>query len=571
MGSLKFEKEDGDFAKIDPEPGVHTLSPAERQDGSGNSRDQHDRGRTAFRGRGARPRTWTEQEAAGISLSPSPGLDESISQALPPPRLVQNLLAAGSAMGDPLVSPGALSRTSTIASGLTGVSAADDGGNTLTLPNIKYGCNGGDSETTAETNNGNRERIGRVSRSKLVEAAAEIAKRGSIATAELVPGLGRGAFEAIPVAPEKAPIRELATAIAKAEAAAAQGSSGGNPRVSGSGNVRVASSSIRKSEGDMFPSETQLGKLTKGSNQRLAAEVNASQTAVSAARRSRSTAVESYLPSKSWSRASQTAAVSHAMAQPSPPALNQPHAPGQVFRPINLEDKGGQKSQRQGGVGVAKIPPFRLASSKRLTSFGSTKDGSPLPPPPPVNTAAAQAERGSKDVGALHTQQTDEAPAARGNDKRVLSTGSSRPLMIDILSSFGSNSAHPTSHSHSRSSSRANQTKNNVRSQSRTQASGPVRMNTLKSHKEEVSTELQTSSGGTDEQVSWRHSSTGLAASHRSQSSGKRAGGGDGSRSGVESCRRSRSGSSNGSSTRRLHSEVSFFLLGCAWLSVQVL
>lgn len=563
LGSLELVDEDDDFAKF----------PEQRQDGSGNSKDLSGRGRPAFRGRGARPRTWTEQEAAGISLSPFPRSDDPVANALPPPRLVQNPLGVGGEVGAALVSPGALSRTSTIASGLTGVSAADDGGSNLALPNIKYGYNGGDGKTAAvETNNGRKDCSNKAS-SKLAEAAVEIAKRGSIVTAELVPGLGRGAFEAISMTPKKAPKRELATAIATAEAAAAQGGGSGDARVSASGNTRVSASgnarvssngNNRKYEGDKYSSETQLVKLADGSNRWLVAGVKASPT-FSGTRRSRSSVVESDLPSKSSSSVPRAAAfVSHVAAQPSPPALNQPHAPGQVFKPINLGDKGGQKPRKQGGVGVAKIPPFRLTSSKRLTSFGSTKNSSP----PPVKAAGAQAEMVSKEAGgAPDPRQTEEASAARGGGKRVLPIGFSRPLTIDMLSSFGSNSAHPTSHSRSRSSSRTNGA-NNVRTQSRTQASGPVRMNTLKSHKEEAPSDHQTSGAGTvsgvNEPASRRHSSAGHAVSHGSQANGKRAaGGGDGSRSGDESHRRSRSGSSNGSVTRRMHSEVRAFYFIC--------
>lgn len=294
---------------------------------------------------------------------------------------------------------------------------------------------GGDAEAMRAQARGRRtdEEMGKPP-STLAEVAADLAVRGSIATAELVPGLGRSAFENISAFNSaNAPTRKLATAAATAETAAAvatqnsrasavRGSSGiGGVQVEpGSGLDKWAGSGVQ----DLKPPADAVTALP-----------------------SRSSGVESRRSSSRVPRTAYSPQVPH-VPQPdeSPPALNQPHAPGRVFRPMNacdgMQQHGAWPARvGQSAMGSVKIPLFRLPSSNRLTSFSSVKGSAPGSPPaatPEASAAFPTAE--AEDL------RDEEAPAPRRNGERVLLNESSRPLTIDMLSSFGSNTADERLH-----------------------------------------------------------------------------------------------------------------------------
>ncbi|CAM9571488.1 unnamed protein product, partial [Sphacelaria rigidula] len=84
------EEDDSDVNDSDEHNGRHRedsspLLSSEEGSNSSNRTKQDGRGRPAFRGRGARPRTWTELDAANFSHSPSPQRDDTVENALPPP------------------------------------------------------------------------------------------------------------------------------------------------------------------------------------------------------------------------------------------------------------------------------------------------------------------------------------------------------------------------------------------------------------------------------------------------------------------------------------------------------
>lgn len=445
-------------------------------------------------------------------------------------RLVRQAPGAGcEAQPGGNISPGGLSITSGGAS-----SRAEGVGDSAALPSIKYGRG---SPTTERGSS-------KVSSSMLAEVAADITLRGSMAGVELVPGLGRSAFEHISTSRATLPVRELATA--KAVTAVVQ-----NDGAEISEGGTKASSQQRK-----LSTGAQLNKLTEGSNRWLDADLNKTRSVLSEEQRSRSRVVDTDAPSK-------VPAIlhhhPHASGMPilSPPSLNQPHAPGQVFRPMPQQ----RQSLPKGGIGCAKIPPFRLSSSNRLTSFDSSRKGSPTPGKyTSLESASANNNETAREYGASN---------ADNGGKRGLSMGSHRSAPIDMLSSFGSNSAQENAGLRSRSSSRSN---SRSRSRSRSRPSpGPLRMDTLTSHAEElVADDIVGPSAGVNDQESWRHGSAGVDArrSHRGRNleSGERKrrsfGGGDEAsgdpRSRSGSSRRSRSrGSSTGSATRRLLSQGS--------------
>ncbi|CAM9571417.1 unnamed protein product, partial [Sphacelaria rigidula] len=177
--------------------------------------------------------------------------------------------------------------------------------------------------------------------SKLAEVAAELAMRGSISTAELVPGLGRSAFENISAFQStNGPTRKLATAAATAETVAAVVTRNGR---GDAGAVRVSSGI----------GGAQLEQSGNGSEKCAGYGVqDLKPTADSvAALPSRSGGGESNQPSKVSLRVPRTAYLPQVPRVPqpdaSPPALNQPHAPGRVFRPMKVTDGMQQHGARR--------------------------------------------------------------------------------------------------------------------------------------------------------------------------------------------------------------------------------
>ncbi|CAM9870017.1 unnamed protein product [Pylaiella littoralis] len=421
------------------------------------------RGR-AFKGRGVRPQTWNEENGSG---APPPGGAGSVVQdgqqmgrANNPPsgsevlqpqqqqhqqrrhqnqmRLVvrdpQAVAASHNTFLDQQVSPGALSMVSCSTARSFSLSQSTRG-----------------TSSDAKLNDGET----------LASVAADIARRGASADAELVVGLGRGAFEHISMSPSiplrgndlagvskvihsqavpNAPVREVPPLEKRRAAAAAAAVDAADAGCRDNDRKGSASSGTRRQKpcrgrnGKPHVLETQLPRSGQPDDSASAS----------------SASVGGYNGSGPSSDGSRMSA----------PSLTVAHAPGRVYRPmvvgaavaaVSHQQKRscsgavarGTPATHRNGVhkqatcaadGDVDAPPFRLPSSIRLTSFGSVAS--------PVASPGVDGDRGQyQHHQHRHHQPAGSAALSRSSSQDLgedTSALARRPTTIDMLSTFGS-------------------------------------------------------------------------------------------------------------------------------------
>ena len=253
----------------------------------------------------------------------------------------------------------------------------------------------------------------------------------SASTMELVPGLGRGAFEDISMSPS-IPLR---------------------------GNDLAGVSKAMPSKAVPAAPVGEVPSLVGRRKAALASNAGSSSSSSSNTRRSRSAAAAGGRPHVLAAQGSRSGLVDESFSG-SPrgagagavPSLTVAHAPGKVYQPIvvgGAPGGGSQTHKRSSGVVARGTPaahsngiqhrgggdgtaPFRLPSNIRLTSFGSRASSIMSP----QRGGDADWEHQEPGKGPQHKQL--------GEDTSELAR---RPTMIDMLSTFGSNSY---GHSHSR-------------------------------------------------------------------------------------------------------------------------
>ncbi|CAN0168897.1 unnamed protein product [Ectocarpus sp. 8 AP-2014] len=399
------------------------------------------RGRGAFKGRGVRPQTWHEDDrpaeegggggsspprpcgiaaaAAGVRQAKGGGglhlAGGEAQQQKQQQQKQQNQMrlvvrdpkaaAASSSNHDACflndqVSPGALSMVS-CSTTYSRLSAIGGGGAT--------DGNFNDSDKHLDT---------------LARVAADIARRGASANAELVTGLGRGAFEKITVSPGTRPRRgnDLA-GVSKAIPAAAAVAS-------------VPSLESRSTAVTAAP--TTIGKWT-------AADAYGARPHVLNSQPSRSELFvddESSVSSDDDGCSASSGGYSSGVRL-EPPSLTVAHAPGRIYQPVTA---GSQQYQKQAvGRGTPAThsnglhhhhhaaapgdgdgaPPFRLPSDMRLMSFGS-------------RASSVVSPRLSGAVELSKVAEAVAAAAAAAYDAK--SDLARRPTKLEMLSTFGSHS-----------------------------------------------------------------------------------------------------------------------------------
>ncbi|CAM9414133.1 unnamed protein product [Ectocarpus sp. 4 AP-2014] len=394
------------------------------------------RGRGAFKGRGVRPQTWHEddrpaEEGGGGSSSPRPcsiaaaagvrqakggGLYLADGEAQQQKQQQQNQMrlvvrdpkaaAASSSNHDACflndqVSPGALSMVS-CSTTYSRLSAIGRGG--------AADGNFNDSDKHLDT---------------LARVAADIARRGASANAELVTGLGRGAFEKIAVSPGTRPRRgnDLA-GVSKAIPSAAA----------------VASvPSLESRTTVVAAAPTTIGKWT-------AADAYGARPHVLNSQPSRSELFvddESSVSSDDDGCSASSGGYSSGVRL-EPPSLTVAHAPGRIYQPVTA---GSQQHQKQAvGRGtpathsnglhhhhytaaagdVDGAPPFRLPSDMRLMSFGSR-----------ASSVVSPRFSGEVELSKVAAAAAAAAVATAYGTKSDLVR---RPTKLEMLSTFGSRS-----------------------------------------------------------------------------------------------------------------------------------
>lgn len=400
------------------------------------------RGR-AFKGRGVRPQTWNEDDGLDAPALGGSGFATQVGQqqrrtnnppsggeALQQPqqqqqhqnqmRLVvrnpQAVAANDSTFLNEQVSPGALSMVSCSTAYSQSQSQGTRG---------PSDANFNDSDKHLDT---------------LASVAADIAKRGASANAELVVGLGRSAFEHISMSPS-IPLRgnDLA-GVSKAIPSQALPS----PPV-----------------GEVPPLEkrraTAVSAGTRRPKPRRSGSSGSGKPHVLETHSVRSGQVDDSASSSSASVAgnSSSAAYSSNGSRVDVPSLTVTHAPGQVYRPVaagaaavvsqhqrrpssGAVPRGTPATHRSGvhkhaasaADGGVDAPPFRLPSNMRLMSFGSLAS-SVISPEIDDESGQLQHKQSAASVSA-HSGSQD-----LGEDTSALAR---RPTTIDALSTFGSHS-----------------------------------------------------------------------------------------------------------------------------------
>ncbi|CAM9600481.1 unnamed protein product, partial [Ectocarpus sp. 13 AM-2016] len=396
------------------------------------------RGRGAFKGRGVRPQTWHEDdrpaEGGGGSSSPRPcgiaaaagvrqakggGLyladgeaqqqkkQQQQQQQQNQMRLVvrdPKAAAASSSNHDACfpndqVSPGALSMVSC----------------STTYSRLSAIGGGGAADGTFNDSDKHLDTLARV--------AADIARRGASANAELVTGLGRGAFEKITVSPGTRPRRgnDLAGVSKVIPPAAAVAS--------------VPSLESRTTAVAAAP--TTIGKWT-------AADAYGARPHVLNSQPSRSELFvddESSVSSDDDGCSASSGGYSGGVRL-EPPSLTVAHAPGRIYQPVTASSQQHQKQVVGRGTPATHsnwlhhhhptaaagdgdgAPPFRLPSDMRLMSFGS-------------RASSVVSPRFSGEVELSKVAAAAAAAAAAYDAKSDLAR---RPTKLEMLSTFGSHS-----------------------------------------------------------------------------------------------------------------------------------
>lgn len=342
---------------------------------------QQGRGRGAFKGRGLRPATWTQDDGG---------------QPLPPPPAAQQGAAA---VGQ------AHLRLVLQQKGAEGDGNSDDVspmGTPLSMISVSTNGRGGsdlrEKPPLAVTS---KERM--PTPKDLARVAADIARRGASANAELVPGLGRRAFEHISFSPT-IPLRAI--------------SSNDNHNIPAAGGAGGGVSLDKK-----LPVDAKKWATT-GDNS------GAVKPHVFGANKSRSSG--GFDDSMSVSSGGRSGVYLDA------PSLTVAHAPGRIHR--SQQHQGGHtaslakgtpatNSHGHGGARNDRTPPLRLSSSNRLTSFDSRR------------SSVSPEGWDGRDVG------HNPVIARRGSSG---ADRPKRPTTIDMLSTFGSHHSLPREEDFSR-------------------------------------------------------------------------------------------------------------------------
>lgn len=408
--------------------------PAKQQRGASDSQPAAGGRARAFKGRGVRPQTWNEDD--GPETSPRGGGDvgsnagqqkggtthpqgsEAQQQQQQRQQIQMRLVArnpeeVGASHNTFLadqVSPGALSMVS-CSTAFSRRSGARGGGRNNGSFN--------DSDKHLDT---------------LAGVAADLAKRGSIANAELVTGLGREAFEQVSISPGMRLRGNDLAGVSKAIPSEALPVS--------SAVLQVPLLAARHAAPSNSGGDSVLSVASSGGSGR-SGRTDGSKPHVLAPQGSRSGLFEDK------ASVSPTGAYGHAGIRLDAPSLTVAHAPGQINRPVVVagSHKHKQASKRassaavargtpahhtngvyqgQGGGGVDGEPPFRLPLNMRLLSFGSLASSVASPLPGSV--------AGGEDWDWQQQQQSEDTSAL-----------ARRPTTIDTLSTFGSRD-----HGHSR-------------------------------------------------------------------------------------------------------------------------
>ena len=254
-------------------------------------------------------------------------------------------------------------------------------------------------------------------------ASMDLARRSAAAamTAELAPGLGRGAFEDISMSPS-IPLR---------------------------GNDLAGVSKAMPS--NAFPAAP-VGEVPSLGRRRAALASNAgSSSGSSYSRRSKTSGARPHVLAAQGSRSGPLDDPFSTSPGSDVPSLTVAHAPGKVYQPVvaggphhhhkrvgrgtpATHTNGGQHHHRGSGGGGGSgdgTAPFRLPSSIRLTSFGS------------LASSIVSPQKGSGADWGEHQEQGQgqgrgkQQQADLGEDTSELAR---RPKVIDMLSTFGSHS-----------------------------------------------------------------------------------------------------------------------------------
>lgn len=334
---------------------------------------QQGRGRNAFKGRGLRPATWTEDD--GVQPLPLPPAAQQGAAAVGQAHLRLVLQQKG-AEGD-----GNSGDVSPMGTPLSTISVSTNG---------RGGSDVREKPPLAVTS---KERM--PTPKDLARVAADIARRGASANAELVPGLGRSAFEHISFSPT-IPLRAI--------------SSDDNNNIPAAGGAGGGVSLDKKLPGDAKKWATTGDKS------------GAVKPHVFCANKSRSSG--GFDDSMSVSSGGRSGVFLDA------PSLTVAHAPGRIYRPQQHQGghtaslaKGTPATNSHGHAGARNDrAPLRLSSSNRLTSFDSRR------------SSVSPAGWDRRDVA------RNSVIARRGSSG---ADRPKRPTTIDMLSTFGSHHSLP--------------------------------------------------------------------------------------------------------------------------------
>lgn len=328
---------------------------------------QQGRGRAAFKGRGPRPPTWTEDDYGLV----------------PPSRLpaAENAAAGVGEMKLRLVRP----HHGADAGGGGRTDEVSPMGTPISITSVSTDTRGGGGGGF-QTNDTHRNSLARV--------AADFAKRGASGDRELLPGLGRSAFEHISFSPT-IPLRASCENLLPLPAARVTSSGGGSGSDGGSTGVALALDAKKRS----FDFSKKLSSGDKGAKPH-----------VLSVPRGRSGIFE---------ESGSVASTSKSVVSLDAPSLTLAHAPGRIYRPAQAHHlhqapvRGTPADAGHGSRANNRSAPLRLSSSRRLMSFESRKSsGSP---------------------------RRWEAPRAAAMDRREGTAGlPRRPTTLDLLSTFGS-------------------------------------------------------------------------------------------------------------------------------------
>lgn len=347
-------------------------------------------GRGNFKGRGVRPLTWTEDAGGqvGDAAPSSPPNNTSRNAAMGEAhmRLVRHPLAA------------------------------DDTGNNTnevspmgTPLSMASACTFRD--TPSRTATATREEKPQLD--TLARVTADIAKRGAVANADLLPGLGRSAFEHISFSPT-IPVR----------VSAKKGLVGADIADSAGPEEKMAMKSLVIPRPVKVSSRAVLHMRASSSGESADSKLSGKKPHILGAHVARYGVFDDTSSSGSTRRPLSL----------EPPSLTVEHAPGRIYIPGHPQKQSPSVLARVAdkGARTKHNPPFRLSSSKRLSSFDSRRSSVS-----PVSCDRAE-YGGSANNARKYATAAGSLTIPPKSPLNGDAVAHRRPTTIDMLSTFGS-------------------------------------------------------------------------------------------------------------------------------------